>query len=732
MSRRWFIIFILIIIAIPALPVQAHANLQRSEPSANARLDAAPQEIRLFFTESLEPQFSTVELRDTQGETLDLPQAQLDPNDDKQLILIPGDLEDGLYTVVWHVVSTTDGHFTQGSFPIIIGSGNFGGASATSVEDEGIPFMSGAIRWYNLFSMAWLVGSAAFWLFIWLPTVADRHPELAKHLRDFNWLAWESVGLSTILILLLQAQIVSGGGGLELLNTMPVVVIGTRFGSLWIARVLLWLIFGIILWRAKQSSNNVFTILLLIGACILITQSLFSHASGTEDAVPSVVADWMHLLAMAIWIGGLIQFVLVIGAIKETNRLAAMVARFSNMARVCVAILIISGVYAAWLHVGSLNALFTTAYGQALVVKLVLFLPLLASAAINLVFTHRGLQAGHNIWSKRLRYLVTVEVALTVAILLAVGVMTAIVPARTAAAERDMANAAPITADNTFFQMAYDSDVMIHFTIEPGVVGENIFTVDLYDLVSGNQITDASLIRIRFDNDDPTVGESELRIEALTGGRYTVSGANLSASGTWRVRLTIQRPNQFDSVVDFIPDIIVPAAEAAPFDPAPDSASRSTVLMLTGIIGVIVCGLFVAFIRPTALNPQTIMTVIFAVGSLLLVQSGISLNPGNISTANPIPVSEESLARGEEIFMRNCSQCHGVTGLGDGPVGLTLTPPPANLTLHTVPGLHTDGELFTWISNGISSSAMPAFSTVLTEEERWTVINYIRTLGQQD
>jgi mono/diheme cytochrome c family protein len=73
--------------------------------------------------------------------------------------------------------------------------------------------------------------------------------------------------------------------------------------------------------------------------------------------------------------------------------------------------------------------------------------------------------------------------------------------------------------------------------------------------------------------------------------------------------------------------------------------------------------------------------------------------------------------------------CHGPTGKGDGPVGLTLNPRPADLSLHAVPGVHTDGQLYLWITNGFEGSVMPAFKDVLTEDQRWHVVNYVRTLA---
>jgi mono/diheme cytochrome c family protein len=62
-------------------------------------------------------------------------------------------------------------------------------------------------------------------------------------------------------------------------------------------------------------------------------------------------------------------------------------------------------------------------------------------------------------------------------------------------------------------------------------------------------------------------------------------------------------------------------------------------------------------------------------------------------------------------------------------LALTLNPRPADLSVHTVPGVHTDAQLYDWITHGFPGSAMPAFGQILGDTERWHLVNYIRTLA---
>ena len=84
-----------------------------------------------------------------------------------------------------------------------------------------------------------------------------------------------------------------------------------------------------------------------------------------------------------------------------------------------------------------------------------------------------------------------------------------------------------------------------------------------------------------------------------------------------------------------------------------------------------------------------------------------------------------SAVRGKKIFKTRCMICHGPKGIGDGPGGKALDPRPQNLTLPMVKN-QTDGELFWKVSMG--RNAMIKWGPILSESERWDVINYVRTL----
>ena len=93
--------------------------------------------------------------------------------------------------------------------------------------------------------------------------------------------------------------------------------------------------------------------------------------------------------------------------------------------------------------------------------------------------------------------------------------------------------------------------------------------------------------------------------------------------------------------------------------------------------------------------------------------------------SNPVESNKSSIKTGAAIFKTRCAVCHGNEGHGDGPGGKALNPKPADFSTDKVQS-QTDGEIFWKITNG--KGAMIKWEPILSEEERWQLVNYVRSL----
>jgi len=108
---------------------------------------------------------------------------------------------------------------------------------------------------------------------------------------------------------------------------------------------------------------------------------------------------------------------------------------------------------------------------------------------------------------------------------------------------------------------------------------------------------------------------------------------------------------------------------------------------------------------------------------------GAHHHPEAAKQKNPVAADATSIAAGKGVYDKNCANCHGKTGLGDGAMGTELNPKPPNLTDAEWKHGDTDGEIFLVIKDGSKGTGMKGFNSKLTEHQIWDVVNYIRSIG---
>jgi copper resistance protein D len=241
-----------------------------------------------------------------------------------------------------------------------------------------------------------LAGLFAFRLVVLAP-VASRYDRVDRCQPRFKgmWgclalVAWLTAVISAILWLGFVAASISGAATLFAVDgdTFRTVLLQTQFGHLWACRLVGCLLIGILLFRGSPE-----LIIAVLSFAILASLAAAGHSGAmvTNAGLLPIAGDIGHLIASALWPGGLVPLlVLLVSQYRTTDQttrvfVVDVVRRFSSLSLMVVGLLAGTGLLNSYFIVGSWGALFATDYGRWLLLKIALFLLMLGFGALNLL-----------------------------------------------------------------------------------------------------------------------------------------------------------------------------------------------------------------------------------------------------------------------------------------------------------------------------------------------------------
>jgi len=311
-----------------------------------------------------------------------------------------------------------------------------------------------AARAVHFASTVTFVGAIAFSFFVAEPAfrntfVGSPANDFRRQLARIVWIGLFLAFVSGAAWLVLLAAQISGRSLAEVFagDVIRTVLTRTRFGFVWSVRLLLAILLAGTLVRfvgARQAASPWSGALSTLLAIVLVGSVAWAgHAAGTPGLTGKlhVIADAMHLVAAAVWVGGLLPLALLLmsagrGADPEFGSMARKVTRrFSTLGVICVGIILATGLVNTCVLAGSVPALLETEYGRLLLAKIGLFIAMVCIAAVNrLRLTPRLAHAHANSEVVRqLRRNTLIEAVLGLIIVSIVGVLGTLPPALHAA-----------------------------------------------------------------------------------------------------------------------------------------------------------------------------------------------------------------------------------------------------------------------------------------------------------
>ena len=524
--------------------VAAHANLIRSSPAPNAQLREPPDRVIVWFSEPVEAAFSEISVLDTEGRRVDNGDGRLDPTEPTaMLVSVPHGLPDGPYTVAWRNLSTVDGHKVRGSYLFSVGEPLAGN---TAVAHDQQPLLQSIadpwLRWSVLVGLSLLVGGLAFEVLVTGPALADSEAGSAAA-RAANRLSGRlltiaAVGLALAAVgavgqLVQQASIAYETSWYRVLGEPArATLTESAWGRQWIARTALTALAGFALLAAGRlrrtrqddetpglltdSVSGLLALLFGIGALLTITLGSHNAATPPDVRTPAVVSDLAHLLAAAIWVGGVAYLAMALPLLwrgmtphERRDVLASIVPRFSTVAMLSAGVLIVTGLFSGWMQV-TIPAAANTPYGWTMVAKIALVLPLIGLAAFN-SFRLRPRLTSDDRAAGILRRLLRWEALAMLLVLLAVGWLASLEPARQYAGRKGIGVEQGASFTDT------QEGMRMRLEVQPAEVGANTLTLKLHNR-RGEPVLNASDVRIRTVFLDQDLGSELISAEEQGDG----------------------------------------------------------------------------------------------------------------------------------------------------------------------------------------------------------------------
>jgi copper transport protein len=368
----------------------AHASLTSGVPSYGQHLAVSPAQVRLQFDQGVKAFPRSIRVMTVDGTIVSGPARN--GRDSHDVVAPLRRLPKGGYTIRWYALSN-DGHTVSGVYtfgirmaaPPVLQA--YGSSGPTRTED--------VVRWLYFLSLALLIGGMLFRLVVFPPSI----PAAAER-RSFIVMG---IGVVLVLQVGIAAFLLRAEDALQLpfskllYGDLSPIAKGTRFGLAFMAMTLGYAVVAALVFLAWLTDRIRLLWPALVLALVFESGLSLSGHSAVDPGHSwlSELADFVHLAAASIWVGGLVMLAAVVWPTAKELRRSAFL-RFSRIATVCIAAILAAGVYLSVLRLPHLHDLWTQGYGQVLLVKLSLVAVALAWGAVHHFVARPALERGED------------------------------------------------------------------------------------------------------------------------------------------------------------------------------------------------------------------------------------------------------------------------------------------------------------------------------------------------
>ena len=566
----------------------AHPFLLDSEPGQGQNAPAGTTQIITNYSEAVEIGFSELRVYDANGNQIDNKDTAYN-NGETSLIVTTPPLEDGVYTITSKVLSKIDGHLVQAAIVFGVGDVKIDSSLLEKQENSETTFIPESIaRFPGLVGQTIVLGGVIVSITIWSSQQTRFREVFADINEQFKVKFSKIIGIGVIATF--ASNFIMLGVQTWRLETSPLDVIGTTFGTTWLIRMIITIIIiGLWFWMEKKNEITIKgQIPLLIASLILIaTTTMMGHGASTELEAPWIL-DYSHNLLSSIWIGGVIFFAFVAlptitkteNSIKEKITLS-LIPRFSGLFIIAIGILIITGPTLLWFLDDNVASLTDSTYGKLILIKIGIAAVMIAFGGLYQVKFMRDTYDFEKLdISKKIGKPLKIEAGLGIALL---AVVALLVNSSLPAGEIQSADALQGTFG--YESVLFSENAKFDVKVLPAGIGSNTISV-IVTSYDDKPLADISGLKVKVSNPQKNISPIEAEViedvqDSIT--KYSAD-ATFGFAGNWQIELEAQRAENSNENAIFslqikpalrdirteITEYEFPAEETAPLFPVYD------------------------------------------------------------------------------------------------------------------------------------------------------------------
>ena len=566
----------------------AHPFLLDSEPGQGQNAPAGTTQIITNYSEAVEIGFSELRVYDANGNQVDNKDTAYNGGETSLIVTTPP-LEDGVYTITSKVLSKIDGHLVQAAIVFGVGDVKIDSSLLEKQENSETTFIPESIaRFPGLVGQTIVLGGVIVSITIWSSQQTRFREVFADINEQFKIKFSKIIGIGVIATF--ASNFIMLGVQTWRLETSPLDVIGTTFGTTWLIRMIITIIIiGLWFWMEKKNEITIKgQIPLLIASLILIaTTTMMGHGASTELEAPWIL-DYSHNLLSSIWIGGVIFFAFVAlptitkteNSIKEKITLS-LIPRFSGLFIIAIGFLIITGPTLLWFLDDNVASLTDSTYGKLILIKIAI-----AAAMIGFggMYQIKFLKNMHDLEklniSRKISKPLKFEAGLGIALL---AVVALLVNSSLPAGEIQSADA--IQGTFGYESVLFSENAKFDVKVLPAGIGSNTISV-IVTSYDNKPLADISGLKVKVSNPQKNISPIEAEVTENIQDSVTKysADATFGFAGNWQIELEAQRAENSNENAIFslqikpslndirteITEYDFPAEETAPLFPVYD------------------------------------------------------------------------------------------------------------------------------------------------------------------